>query len=137
MMGGETIFNFTTIQFGDYCFFWKMKRQWKNKWQVSFDRENFANQDLINVYIWIYTWVDTWIGEKLRCFLEFLDSDLIRCLKFSRWRLAQDILKDGGDAVDKLKKPSWESHCFGNLQDILKNGGDTVDKFKNPLENPT
>ena len=50
--------------------------------------------------------MDTWIGEKLRCFLEFLDSDLIRCLKFSRWRLAQDILKDGGDAVDKLKKPS-------------------------------
>ena len=47
--------------------------------------------------------MDTWIGEKLRCFLEFLDSDLIRCLKFSRWRLAQDILKDGGDAVDKLK----------------------------------
>ena len=77
--------------------------------------------------------MDTWLGEKLKCFLEFLDSDLIRYLRFSRWRLAQDILKNGGDAVDKLKNFLENPTAFGNLQDILKNGGDTVDKFKNFL----
>lgn len=58
---------------------------------------------------------------------------MIRYLRFSRWRLAQDILKNGGDAVDKLKDLLENPTVFGNLHDILKNGGDTVDKLKNFL----